>query len=54
MSAQDFLNIDDHLKTGETLADDDIIALVTNPEDSEDDDEEEEFMLEPRHVPSLT
>ena len=53
MSAQDFLNIDDHLETGETLADDDIIALVTNPEDSEDD-EDEEFESEPQHVPSLT
>ena len=51
MSAQDYVSVDDQLETGETLADDDVIALVTASEDCDDDDEEDE--PEPQCVPSL-
>ena len=50
MSAQDYVSADDQLETGETLADDDIIALVTASKDSDDDEEDEPEL---QRVPSL-
>ena len=45
ISAQEYLSVDDHLETGESLTDDDIVSLVVGTdqatEDSDESDEEE-------------